>query len=124
MEQAANDNPILQGHMNYDPGQVGKLMEGNTADENNALKAIAQRIVLQQLAAEPAPVALDVTFPERGTAVIFSRSLQVVGDAPLALRIELEPVRKVRWVAGVCLAAAVAVLGLFLFRKKAERISR
>jgi len=58
---------------------------GNTVEENAALHGIAARLVDQQLAAEPAPGAIDVTLPERGRVVTFTRSLQVNGGAPLEL---------------------------------------
>lgn len=93
LEQAANQNPVLQGNLNYDPQQLDRLTQGNTADENAALKAIANRIVTQQLAAEPAPVALDVTLPERGTVCTFSRSVQVDGGKAMFLDIKLKPSR-------------------------------
>ncbi len=57
IEQAANLNPLLQGKTNYDPQQYDQMMQGNTAEANNALNGIASRIVDQQLAAEPAPNA-------------------------------------------------------------------
>jgi hypothetical protein len=85
LARAAEANPVLRGDSNYDPKQFDRFLEGNTADENSALKEIANRIVTQQLAAEPAPVALDVTLPERGTVLTFGRSVQVDGDRPMIL---------------------------------------
>jgi hypothetical protein len=92
LERAAEANPLLQGKYNYDPTQFDRFLEGNTADENAALKEIAARIVAQQLAAEPAPAALDVTLPERGTLLAFSRSMQVDGDRPMVIDLKLQPV--------------------------------
>jgi hypothetical protein len=92
LERAAEANPLLQGKYNYDPTQFDRFLEGNTADENAALKEIAARIVAQQLAAEPAPAALDVTLPERGTVLAFSRSMQVDGDRPMVIDLKLQPV--------------------------------
>jgi len=91
LERAAEVNPLLQGRSNYDPNQFDRFLEGNTADENAALKEIAARIVSQQLAAEPAPAALDVTLPERGTVLEFSRSVQVDGGHPMAIDLKLKP---------------------------------
>ena len=91
LEQAASANPILQGNFNYDPNQFDRFLAGNSADENAALKEIANRIVTQQLAAEPAPVALDITLPERGKVVTFTRSVQVGGSAqPMEIDITLK----------------------------------
>ncbi|MGA3170556.1 MAG: hypothetical protein ABSE62_06040, partial [Chthoniobacteraceae bacterium] len=53
------------------------------------LDRIASRIVDQQLAAEPAPGAVDVTMPERGQVLTFTRTMQVDGDAPLKLDLRL-----------------------------------
>ena len=80
LQEAASSNPIYQGSYNYDPSKFDLFLAGNSADENTALKDIANRIVTQQLAAEPAPQALDITLPERGTMVTFTRSVQVGGS--------------------------------------------
>ena len=90
MERAAEVNPVLRGAYNYDPKQFDRFLEGNTADENTALKEIANRIVTQQLAAEPAPAALDVTLPERGTVLNFGRSVQVDGKHRMAIDLDLK----------------------------------
>ncbi len=90
LDRAAEANPVLRGGYNYDPKQFDRFLEGNTADENAALKEIANRIVTQQLAAEPAPVALDVTLPERGTVLTFGRSVQVDGQRPMAIELKLK----------------------------------
>jgi hypothetical protein len=114
LERAANENPLLQGNTNYDPSQFDRLMEGNTADENTALKAIANRIVTQQLAADPAPVALDVTIPERGTVLTFSRSVQVDGGHAMQLDLDLKRIST----GGAWLGAMLCgLLGLMASRK-------
>jgi hypothetical protein len=90
LEQAANVNPLLQGKSNYDPQQFDQMLQGNTAEENSALNGIASRIVDQQLAVAPAPGAIDVSMPERGEVLTFTRSMQVDGNAPLRLELELD----------------------------------
>lgn len=89
LEQAASLNPFMQGRMNFDPRQVDQLLMGNTVEENAALRGIASRLVDQQLAADPTPAAIEVTLPERGQILTFSRSLQVDGDAALNLELEI-----------------------------------
>ncbi|MGD9417701.1 MAG: hypothetical protein Q7R22_002080 [Verrucomicrobiota bacterium JB025] len=89
IEQAANVNPVFQGRYNYDPQQFDRFLAGNTADENAALKEVANRIVAQQLAAEPAAAALDVTLPERGTVLTFGRSVQGEVGRPMEIRLKL-----------------------------------
>src|SRR5690606_38948533 len=105
LEQAVTLNPFLQGRMDYDPRQEDQLLMGNTAEENSALRGIAKRIVDQQLGTEPAPGAIDVTLPEKGRVVTFTRSLQVDGGAPLELRLEVSRARR----SGVGFGGAVLV---------------
>ena len=89
LERAAEANPVFKGDFNYDPRQFDRFLEGNSAEENSALKEIANRIVTQQLAAEPAPVPLDITLPERGKVVTFTRSVQVESDSDHPMEITL-----------------------------------
>ena len=89
LEQAANANPFMHGGTNFDPQQMDQLLMGNTAEENSALRGIAGRIVEQQLSAEPPPGAIDVTIPQSGNVLTFTRSIQVDGEAPLGLRLTL-----------------------------------
>lgn len=89
LEQAVNANPFMQGGTTFDPGQMDQLLMGNTAEENSALRGIAGRIVEQQLSSEPAPGAIDVTIPQSGKVLTFTRSIQVDGEAPLGLRFQL-----------------------------------
>jgi hypothetical protein len=112
LEKAAEENPLLQGRTNFDPQQFDRLLEGNSVEENTAMKAIANRIVSQQLAADPAPAALDVTMAERGTVLTFRRSVQVDGQQEMKLRLEIEPEQPRGWAFGAILCAlAAAVLG-------------
>jgi hypothetical protein len=90
LEQAANINPVLQGRYNYDPKQFDRFTEGNSADENAALKAIANRIVTQQLAVEPVPSGLEIAVPERGSVLTFARSIQVDGAKPMRIELDLQ----------------------------------
>jgi len=100
LNQAAQVNPILQGNYNYDQTQFDRFLEGNSSEENSALKEIANRIVTQQLAAEPAPTALNITIPERGKVLTFHRSVQIDNDAPMLLTLDLKPTRnRAPWLA-------------------------
>lgn len=107
LEQAANLNPFMQGKTKFSPQQFEQLIMGNTVEENTALRGIAGRIVEQQLAAEPAPSAIDVTLAERGRVATFARTLQVDGSAPLGLELTLERTN------GFGVGAAIVVLGGF-----------
>ncbi len=120
LEQAASLNPFMQGKTNYNPQQVDQLLMGNTAEENTALSGIAGRIVDQQLAAEPAPSAIDVTLPERGQVLTFTRSLQVDGGAPLELKLDIVQGWGGGAGFGACVLLAVgAIVGFVLRRCKA-----
>ncbi|HEY8933463.1 MAG TPA: hypothetical protein VIM44_09145, partial [Rariglobus sp.] len=118
LEQAASLNPLLQGRMNYDPRQADQLLMGNTAEENSALRGIAGRIVDQQLAAEPAPGAIDVTLPEKGRVLTFTRSLQVDGDKPLELRLDVVPERRSGAGFGAGLLVVIGAMGAWLGRRR------
>lgn len=119
LEQAAQANPLLQGKSNYDPKQFDRFIEGNTADENAALKAIALRIVNQQLAAEPAPSGLEINVPERGSMLTFGRSIQVDGDKPMHLQLELERTQQVRYGLALLVCGLLAAVWFLPIRRKA-----
>ncbi len=120
LEQAANANPFMQGGNNFDPRQMDQLLMGNTAEENSALRGIAGRIVDQQLAAEPSPSAIDVTIPESGNILTFTRSIQVDGGSPLALSLNLAETRGANGWFVVALLLAVAATAFVAFPRKRE----
>ncbi len=120
LEQAVTLNPFMQGKVNFNPQQADQLLAGNTAEENTALRGIAARIVDQQLAADPAPGAIDVTLPERGRVLTFTRSVQVDGSAPLELMLEVEKITRVnRGLIAILLLGVAMVVGTELSRRKA-----
>ncbi|MFY7817710.1 MAG: hypothetical protein ACOVRB_05025 [Akkermansiaceae bacterium] len=124
LEQAAQVNPLLQGKFNYDPQQFDRFIEGNTADENAALQAIAQRIVNQQLAAEPAPSGLEISVPERGSILTFGRSIQVDGGKPLLLQLDLEKDQKPHYVLALVLCLLLAIGVVFPRSRKNQNTSQ
>jgi hypothetical protein len=119
LEQAASLNPFMQGQVNFDPTQIDQLLMGNSADENTALRGIADRLVEQQLAAEPAPRAIDVTLSERGRVLTFTRSLQVEGDKPLLLTLDLARTARPPYAtSAVILLALAGIAAIPLVRRK------
>lgn len=115
LEQAANLNPVMRGKLDFDPQQLDQLLMGNSVEENTALRGIAARMVDQQLAAEPATTAIDVTLPERGKVVTFVRSLQVNGNAPLELRLTLDHENRTRPAFALLILGSLGVLaGLWI----------
>jgi hypothetical protein len=123
LEQAATLNPFMQGKTNFNPQQVDQLLMGNTVEENSALRGIAGRLVEQQLAAEPAPSAIDVTLPERGRVLTFMRSLQVDGSAPLNLTLDIEKMNRTPWWLALALLGGVAVVVAVALPRKNARIA-
>ncbi len=119
LEQAAGQNPFMQGRLNFKPQQAEQLLLGNSADEIASLRGIAARLVDQQLASEPAPGAIDVTLPPRGSVLTFARALQVDGAAPLELTLAVRPAPPGGWWAGVIALGAIAGLAALELRRKA-----
>jgi hypothetical protein len=118
LEQAVSLNPFMQGKVNFDPQQVDQLLMGNTVEENTALRGIAARLVDQQLTAEPAPGALDVTLAERGRVLTFARSLQVDGAAPLELNLKVARISRTSLGFSLLLLFAAAGLAGFQFSRR------
>jgi hypothetical protein len=121
LERAAQENPLLQGNLNYDPKQYDRLLEGNSVDENTAMKAMGERLATQ-LVADPAPAALDVTLAQTGTVLDFKRSVQV--DTKNALKLKLEIARDYRsgWFYALILCVLGAVIVTMRARKKSEPV--
>lgn len=112
LEQAADQNPLLQGKTNYLPDQISTLLAGNTSAETDALKRITARLVSQQLAAEPAPQAIAINIPKHGQVLTFKRSVQVNGDTPLQLDLKVVKQNNSHlWI----LLPLIAVVALLLF---------
>jgi len=118
LEQAVTLNPFMQGKVNFNPQQAEQLLAGNTAEENSALRGIAARIVDQQLSSDPAPGAIDVTLPERGRVLTFTRSVQVDGSAPLELWLDVEKIARVnRGVIAILLLGLAVIAAMELNRR-------
>ena len=117
LEQAADNNPFLQGQTNYSPDQLGTLLAGNTSEETSALKRITARLVSQQLAAEPAPQAIAINIPKHGQVLTFHRSVQVDGEAPLELKLKVGKKQQVH----IWLLIPIALLLAFVLRATGKR---
>ena len=94
LEQATDKNPFLKGKTDYATDEVDDLLQGNTAEENRALKRMASKLVSQHLASDPAMRGIGVTLPERGRLLTFKRSVQVDGDEALALKLTMTPTER------------------------------
>ncbi|GHC64418.1 hypothetical protein [Roseibacillus persicicus] len=89
LEIAAASNGILQGEVNFRPEELGQLLLGNSREENDFLRRIADRLVKHQKATEPAPQAISVPVPEEGRVFVFRRSVRVDEGKPLELGMKL-----------------------------------
>jgi hypothetical protein len=76
----------------YTQQQVQKILEQNSAEENQALMRLADRLIRQQDAAMAKPESIRATLPKQGRLLTFTGSLQV--ETWKALQIQL--VAKVR----------------------------
>jgi hypothetical protein len=123
LEQAASLNPFMHGRLNYNPKEVDQLLLGNSAEENTALRGIAARIVDQQLGADPAPGAIDVTLPERGQVLTFTRSLHVDGSAPLELTLDVEKIARTNLSLSALLVLSVAGISALEFSRRAAGVT-
>ena len=90
LEMAAAANGILQGNVNFRPDELEGLLVGNSLEENDFLRRIADRLVKHQKATEPAPQAISVPVPEEGKVFVFRRSVRVDEGKPLALGMVLQ----------------------------------
>lgn len=118
LEKAADANPVLRGDYNFNPKEFDRFTAGNSAEENAALREIANRIVSQQLAAEPAPAALDISLPEQGKVMTFTRSVQIDGEKPMAIHFRLQRDSGGNWWAGM---VGCAALGFLAIRKGSRK---
>jgi len=94
LENAADRNPLLQGKTNYDPDDFEVLIAGNSSVETANDNRITARLVSQQIAAEPASQAIEITLPGEGHRMTFGRSVQVDGNTPLELELKIKKQNK------------------------------
>ncbi|SHI79806.1 hypothetical protein SAMN02745181_0915 [Rubritalea squalenifaciens DSM 18772] len=97
LEEAAKINPVFNGDTNYNPSDIDKLLSGNTQEERQAMLSIANRMVSQQLAAQPAPQAIEITMPESGQLLHFHRGVQLNADSPMTLELSVAPEHGSSW---------------------------
>lgn len=109
-QQAQNDLPQVD-MLNYRQEEAQQLLQGNTMDDNAALREVAREVLQQQQAALVRPQALLTALPEQGKTVRFTRSLQVDDKADLVIQMSGS-----RQLAGAFWQnlALIAVLGVFL----------
>jgi hypothetical protein len=119
LRESASRNPVIQmGDLNFRPGDLSQLLQGNSNDELLALRKIASRIVEQQQGEEIASPGLDISPPYEGNRYRFARRIQVSENAPLSLDLRFSrlPVTGLwRW--GAVTMLLVIFAGLIAFRE-------
>lgn len=86
---AAQQKEVAQEDLlNFTDQDLQSVLRGNTADENEALRRLAARLIDQQQAVPAKPQAIETILPQQGQTASFSRSLQVNDRAELVIEIE------------------------------------
>ena len=114
-------NPFMQGKIELRPAAVRPVAaRQHRWRKTPPCAASPRRLVDQQLAAEPAPSAIDVTLPERGQVLTFTRSLQVDGNAPLKLELQLREVHRAGAGYVLLLLLVIGVAAGLVFPRRSE----
>jgi len=90
IEAATLANPIFAGNLNFGREDLKKITNGNNADVNRQLDAIASKWVENQGITEPIGQQLDPVIPSAGESVVFTRNIQVDGAEALSLVLDIQ----------------------------------
>lgn len=118
LEDSAYNNPLFQGKQEFDVRQVDDFLRGNTQEEKKALKTIAQRLIGQQLATEPAPQTISTIVRGRGEVLRFTRGIQVDGGGSLGLELDVNSVHGVRTGWSLMLLLGTGLVGAAALKRK------
>jgi hypothetical protein len=94
----------------YTQQEAKQIIEGNTAEQNDAFMRVAERLVQQQDAAVAAPAAIRATIPQQGRVLTFKRAVQVDTFADLRLSLEASSAQVAS--SGVKFAILIAVFAM------------
>ncbi|MGE9266466.1 MAG: hypothetical protein ACQKBY_00095 [Verrucomicrobiales bacterium] len=109
--EAAGENPVFQGKAGFRQDEYGRLLTGNSAEENRVLREIASTWVRHQQASAPAPRLLKPVLPETGRVLEYHRAIQVDGEQALELELWFAEEKKGGG-GGLWWALLLALLGL------------
>ncbi|MGJ8655104.1 MAG: hypothetical protein ACSHX6_01535 [Akkermansiaceae bacterium] len=90
LEEAVSRNPFFLGSRNFNPNQLGDLMQGNSDEEILAMQRIAQKLVKPQLVSTNAGQAVELEILETRKVVHFRKDVHLAGDSGLAIQLELD----------------------------------
>ncbi len=97
---------------NYTQQDAKQLLDRNSADENVAFACVAERLIQQQDAAVSSPAMIQVSIPEQGRLLTFSRSVAVDTQADLQIGIKADA-GTASWLARLAAMALIALLMAF-----------
>ena len=96
---------------NYTQQDAQRIMDNNSADENEALMKLAERLIQQQDAAAASPAVIRANIPEQGRLLTFKRAVVVDPWADLNLVLDAYAANVVSWAA--CLLILALTAGAF-----------
>jgi len=99
---------------NYSQQDAQRVIDNNSADENAAFMALANRLIQQQEAAAANPAVIRASIPEQGRLLTFKRSVVVNTWADLGIQLEARVIGVISWSARLLVLALTALmLGAF-----------
>jgi len=90
LEAAAARNPFLEGKKEFNPNQLNDLIQGNSAEEIEAMQRIAKKLVQPQLVSTNAEQVVDLEILETRKMVHFHKDVHLAGESDLVMQIELK----------------------------------
>ena len=90
LEAATLANPVFNGDLNFGNEDYKNVIQGNDADVNRKISAIANKWIQHQGITAPISQMLDPFILADGEIVSFNRKIQVDGDEILQLELDLE----------------------------------
>lgn len=94
----------------YTQQEAKQILEGNSAEQNEAFLRVAERLVQQQDAAIAAPAAIRAAIPQQGRVLTFKRSVQVDTMTDLRIAIEAGSAQAAPGAARLAMLAALALI--------------
>ena len=117
LEDSAFNNPLFKGQKDFDVRKVDDFLRGNSLEEKKSLKNIANRLITQQIATEPAPQTISTIVRGRGEVLKFTRGIQVDGGKELGLKLDIEKTSGVKFGWSLFLLLGIGLTGAAALRK-------
>jgi hypothetical protein len=117
LEDSALNNPLFQGQQEFDVRKVDDFLRGNSLEEKKSLKNIANRLITQQIATEPAPQTISTIVRGRGEVLRFTRGIQVDGGKELGLELDIDSTRGVKTTWSILLLLGIGCTGAMALRR-------